>query len=66
MPTPDGLVSGSCGIAGSGSIYGSGSCVPLTNASGSVVEVDLPGSYTIVQNPDGTTTKVKAGTVGQA
>lgn len=53
-----GIENGVCGITWSGSVYGSGACVPLQDASGSIIKVELPWTFTYVTNPDGTKTKV--------
>lgn len=49
-----------CAIAGSGSLYGSGSCVPVVDSTGKVVDPGiLPWEGAIITLPDGTTKTVR-------
>lgn len=54
----DWLTTWACGIAGSGSIYWSGACVPLVDSSGAIQNVIPLGKITTKINPDGTTSIV--------
>lgn len=51
---------GICGITGSGSVYWSGSCVPLTGSGGDIIDAGiLPGQGMVITLPDGTTKLVR-------